>query len=80
MVKSGEKLEKVGGNGKSGEKLEKVGKGGEKWGKVGKSGKGGVKCFFIFFSKMAAGDHLGCPKITFDHSSCHFISIRNFFF
>ena len=22
--------------------------------------------------KMAAGGHFGCPKITFDHSSCHF--------
>ena len=29
---------------------------------------------------MAAGGHFGCPKITFDHSSCHFRSIRNFFF
>ena len=28
---------------------------------------------------MAAGGHFGCPKITFDHSSCHFRSIRNFF-
>ena len=29
---------------------------------------------------MAAGGHFGCPKITFDRSSCHFRSIRNFFF
>ena len=29
---------------------------------------------------MAGGGHFGCPKITFDHSSCHFRSIRNFFF
>ena len=29
---------------------------------------------------MAASRHFGCPKITFDHSSCHFRSIRNFFF
>ena len=29
---------------------------------------------------MAAGGHFGCPKITFDHSSCHFRSIRNFYF
>ena len=29
---------------------------------------------------MAAGGHFGCPKITFDHSSCHFRLIRNFFF
>ena len=29
---------------------------------------------------MATGGHFGCPKITFDHSSCHFRSIRNFFF
>ena len=29
---------------------------------------------------MAAGGHFGCPKITFDHISCHLRSIRNFFF
>ena len=29
---------------------------------------------------MAAGGHFGCPKITFDHISCHFRSIRNFCF
>ena len=29
---------------------------------------------------MAAGGHFGCPKIAFDHSSCHFRSIRNFLF
>ena len=65
---------------KSGEKLEKVGKSREKWGKVGKSGEGGKTCFFKFLDKMAGGGHFGCPKITFDHSSCHFRSIRNFFF
>ena len=81
--KSGEKLEKVGKSwkkwgkiGKSGEKCgkwgkvtkwRKVGKSREKWGKVGKVGK---HAFLNF----------GCPKITFDHSSCHFRSIRNFFF
>ena len=59
--------------GKSGEKLEEVGKNGEKW-------EGGKKCFFKILDKMAAGGHFGCPKITFDHSSCHFRSIRNFFF
>ena len=51
MVKSGEKLEKVGKGGKNGEKWIKVGKSWKKWGKVGKSGeklgkvgKGGEKC------------------------------------
>ena len=29
---------------------------------------------------MAAGGHLGCPKITFDLISRHFRLIRNFFF
>ena len=29
---------------------------------------------------MAAGGHFGCPKITLDHISCHFRSIRNFCF
>ena len=94
MAKSGEKLEKVGKSGKmwgkggekcgkwgkvtkSGEKLEKVGKSREKWGKVGKVGK---RVFFLILDKMAADGHFGCPKITFDHSSCHFRSIRNFFF
>ena len=28
---------------------------------------------------MGAGGHFGCPKITFDHISCHFRSICNFF-
>ena len=51
---------------KSGEKLEKVGK-------VG-------KVLLKILDKMAAGGQFGCPKITFDHSSCHFRSIRNFFF
>ena len=36
--------------------------------------------FFIFFYKMAAGGHFGCPKITFDLISIHFTSIRNFIF
>ena len=85
--KSGEKLEKVG---KNWEKWEKVGKRCGKWGKmakswkklekVGKSGEGGKTCFLKNLDKMAAGGHFGCPKITFDHSSCHFRSIRNFFF
>ena len=46
---------------------------------MGKSGDGGKTCFFLNLDKMAAGGHFGCPKITFDHSSCHFRSIRNFF-
>ena len=50
---------------KSGEKLEKV----------GKSGEGGKTCFFLIL-----GQNGRWPKITFDHSSCHFRSIRNFFF
>ena len=29
---------------------------------------------------MAAGGHFGCPKITFDRISGHFISIRNFLY
>ena len=41
MVKSGEKLEKVG---KNGEKWIKVVKSWKKWGKVGKMGKSGEKC------------------------------------
>ena len=52
-------------------------KSGQKLGKVGKSGK---KFFLKILDKMAAGGHFGCPKITFDHSSCHFRSIHNFFF
>ena len=44
MVKSGEKLEKVGKGGKSGLKWGKVGKSGEKLEKLGKVGKGGEKC------------------------------------
>ena len=57
-----------------------MGKGGEKLEKVVKSGEGGKTCFLKNLDKMAAGGHFGCPKITFDHSSCHFRSIRNFFF
>ena len=34
--------------------------------------------FLFFFHKMAAGGHFGGPKITFDHISRHFRSIRNF--
>ena len=34
---------------------------------------------FLNFWKMAAGGHIGCPKITFDRISGHFKSIRNFF-
>ena len=33
----------------------------------------------FFFHKMAAGGHFGWPKITFDHISRHFRSIRNFY-
>ena len=92
-IKVGKSWKKWGKVGKSGEKLGKVGKGGEKcgkWGKVAKSwkklekvvksGEGGKTCFLKNLDKMAAGGHFGCPKITFDHSSCHFRSIRNFFF
>ena len=32
----------------------------------------------IFFYKMAAGAHFGCPKFTFDGISCHFKSIGHF--
>ena len=72
--KSAEKCGKWGKVTKSGEeKLEKVGKSGEKWGRW-------ENVFFLNLDKMAAGGHFGCPKITFDHSSCHFRSIRNFFF
>ena len=49
-----------------------------KWGKLGKSGKKLEK--WIYFCKMAAGGHFGCPKITFDRISRHFRSIRNFYF
>ena len=35
--------------------------------------------YSIFVHKMAAGDHFGWPKITFDRISRHFRSIRNFF-
>ena len=70
--KGGEKCGKVHKVGKSGEKLEKVGKSGEKWGRW-------ENVLFLNLDKMAGGGHFGCPKITFDHSSCHFRSIRNFF-
>ena len=59
--------------GKHGEKFGKVAKSGEKLEKVVKSGKKWGKVMKNF----------GCLKITFDHSSCHFRSIRtttNFFF
>ena len=46
----------------------------EKLGKVGKSGEGGKTCFFLILDKMATGGHFGCPKITFDHSSCHWMN------
>ena len=39
-----------------------------------------LKFFWIFFHKMAAGSHLGWPKITFDRISRHFRSIHNFCF
>ena len=35
---------------------------------------------FFIFDKMAAVGHFGCPKITFDHISGHFRSIRNSYF
>ena len=35
--------------------------------------------FCEFFSKMSAGGHFGCPKLTFDGISGHFRSIRNLF-
>ena len=34
----------------------------------------------MFFFKMAAGSHFGCPKITFDRISYHFRSIPQFLF
>ena len=34
----------------------------------------------IFFYKMAASGHFGCPKITFGRISGHFRSIQNFYF
>ena len=80
LGKNWEKCGKWGKVTKSGEKLEKVGKSWEKLGKVGKSGEGGKTCFLKKLDKMTTGGHFGCPKITFDHSSCHFRSIRNFFF
>ena len=57
-------------------------KSGKKGGKVGESGgKVAKSSFFKLLDKVAAaGGHFGCAKITFDHSSCHFRSIRNFFF
>ena len=36
--------------------------------------------FLIYFYKIAAGGHFGCPKITFDLISIHSTSIRNFNF
>ena len=39
-----------------------------------------VSHFLPFFYKMAAGDHFGCPKITFGRISGHFRSILNFYF
>ena len=34
----------------------------------------------ILFLNFGQNGRFGSPKITFDHSSCHFRSIRNFFF
>ena len=34
--------------------------------------------FFKIFNKMTAVGHFGCPRLTFDHISGHFRSIRNF--
>ena len=48
-------------------------KSGEKWGRW-------ENVFFFNFGQNGRGGHFGCPKITFDHSSCHFRLIRNFFF
>ena len=36
--------------------------------------------FFIFFYKMAALGHFGCPKFTFDHISGYSRSIQIFYF
>ena len=52
MVKSGEKLEKVGKGGKNREKWIKVTKSGEKLEKCGKT-------FLKFLDKMAVGGHFG---------------------
>ena len=66
---------------KNGEKWIKVG---ERWGKVTKSGEKLEKCQKVGKSEGRWENVLflnfGCPKITFDHSSCHFRSIHNFFF
>ena len=32
------------------------------------------------FDKMAAGGHFGCPKVTFDRISGHFIDTQHFYF
>ena len=36
--------------------------------------------FFFVFDKMTAVGHFGCPRLTFDHFSGHFRTIRNFLF
>ena len=59
---------------KSSEKLEKVGKSGPF--RIHTD----LNSFLKFWTKMAASGQFGCPKITFDNSSCHFRSISNFFF
>ena len=38
------------------------------------------RCTSIFFKKQNDVGHFGCPKLTFDHISGHFRSIRNFFY
>ena len=86
-IKVGKSWKKWGKVGKSGEKLGKVGKGWEKCGKWGKVAKSWKKLEKVVKSGEKWGrwenvlfKNVGCPKITFDHSSCHFRSIRNFFF
>ena len=84
--KSWEKLENLGKNWEKWKRWGKVTKSGESWQKWQscQSWESGDRWENVLFlknwDKMATGGHFGCPKITFDHSSCHFRSIRNFFF
>ena len=41
---------------------------------------GQYETFFIFFYKMTAVGHFGCPKFTLDHIPGHFRSIQIFLF
>ena len=77
MGKSGEKWLRVR---KSGKKLEKVVKSGEKWGKVGKRGEKWRKTVKNGEKLEKVGTFWMTEKITFDHTSRHFRSIRNFIF